>query len=88
EYEQQNRQQKDFRERIEVLFEWIKQTHRYEPLNDKRDAESLQREYTRLNEKQQQINEKSKDIDALLRNINNSKLPSDSLQKLRQEIEH
>ncbi|CAF3482671.1 unnamed protein product [Rotaria sp. Silwood1] len=88
EYEQQNRQQKDFRERIEVLFEWIKQTHRYEPLNDKRDVESLQREYTRLNEKQQQINEKSKDIDALLRNINNSKLPSDSLQKLRQEIDH
>ncbi|CAF4463156.1 unnamed protein product, partial [Rotaria sp. Silwood2] len=88
EYEQQNRQQKDFHERIEVLFEWIKQTHRYEPLNDKRDIESLQREYARLNEKQQQINEKSKDIDALLRNINNSKLPSDSLQKLRQEIDH
>ena len=70
EYEQQNRQHKDFRGRIESLFEWIKQTHRYEPLSDRRDLESLQREYTRLNEKHQQINEKSKETDTLLRTIN------------------
>ncbi len=70
EYEQQNRQQKDFRNRIESVFEWIKQTQRYEPLSDKRDLESLQREHTRLNEKHQQITDKSKEIDTLLRNIN------------------
>jgi hypothetical protein len=40
------------------------------PLSDKRDLESLQREYGRLQEKHQQINDKSKDIDTLLRNIN------------------
>jgi RNase P subunit RPR2 len=70
EYEQQNRQQKDYHSRIESLFEWLKQTHRYEPLSDKRDLESLQREYTRLVEKRQDIEEKSHDIDGLLRNIN------------------
>jgi hypothetical protein len=70
EYEQQNRQLKDFRGRIESLFEWIKQTHSYQPLSDKRDLESLQREYARLNEKHQQTSEKFKDTESLLRNIN------------------
>jgi hypothetical protein len=70
EYENQNRQQKDYRIRIESLFEWLKQTHHYEPLTDKRDLDSLQREHTRLIEKRQHIDEKSQDIDTLLRNIN------------------
>ena len=70
EHENQNRQQKDYRNRIESLFEWLKQTHRYEPLTDKRDLDSLQREHTRLLEKRQHIDEKAHDIDALLRAIN------------------
>ncbi len=70
EYENQNRQQKDYRTRIESLFEWLKQTHHYEPFSDKRDLDSLQREHTRLIEKRQYIDEKLHDIDALLRNIN------------------
>ncbi|CAF3725966.1 unnamed protein product [Adineta steineri] len=88
EYEQQNRQQKDFRERIESMFEWIKQTQRYDSLSNKQDLDSLQREQAQLNEKQQQINDKLKDSDLLIRNINNSKLPAESLQKLRQEADH
>jgi hypothetical protein len=70
EYEQQNRQQKDFRQRIELIFEWIKQNQRFESLSTKHDLESLQREHAQLNEKQQQIQEQLKDIDTLLRNIN------------------
>ncbi len=70
ECENQNRQQKEYRIRIETLFEWLKQTHHYEPLSDKRDLDSLQRDYTRLIEKHQHIDEKSHDIDTLLRNIN------------------
>ncbi|CAF4142454.1 unnamed protein product, partial [Rotaria sordida] len=88
EYENQNQQQKDYRTRIEFLFEWLKQTHKYEPLSDKRDLDSLQREHARLIEKRQLIDEKSHDIDLLLRNINSSNLPNDTLQRLRQEIEH
>lgn len=72
-------------------------------MSDKRDLQSLQREQTRLNDKSQQIQEKSQEIDPLLRQINkfefshlslslfplcSSKLPSDSLQHLRQEIDH
>jgi len=70
EYENQSRQQKDYRTRIESLFEWLKDTHRYEPIGDKRDLDSLQREQTRLNEKRQHLDEKSHDIDSLLLNIN------------------
>jgi uncharacterized phage infection (PIP) family protein YhgE len=70
EYENQNRQQKDYRTRIESLFEWLKDTHRYEAIGDKRDLDSLQREQTRLNEKRQHLDEKSHDIDSLLLNIN------------------
>lgn len=70
ECENQNRQQKDHRNRIEALFEWLKDTHRYETLTEKRDLESLQREHQRLIEKRQQIEEKSVDIDSLLRIIN------------------
>jgi hypothetical protein len=70
EHENQNRQQKDYRNRIESLFEWLKQTHRYEPLSEKRDLDSLQREHTRLIEKHQHIDEKAHDIDTLLRTIN------------------
>ncbi|CAM2712242.1 unnamed protein product [Rotaria socialis] len=88
EYEQQNRQHKDFRDGIEMLFEWIKQSYSYESLNDKRDLESLERELKKINDKQQHIIDKSKEIDALARAINNSKLPNDTLQKLRQEIDH
>ncbi|CAM4836468.1 unnamed protein product [Rotaria magnacalcarata] len=88
EYEQQNRQHKDFRDCIEILFEWIKQSYSYESLNDKRDLESLERELKKINEKQQQIIDKSKEIDALARAINSSKLPNDAVQKLRQEIDH
>ncbi len=72
EHENQNRQQKDYRNRIESLFEWLKQTHRYEPLSEKRDLDSLQREHTRLIEKHQHIDEKAHDIDTLLRTINRS----------------
>jgi len=68
--EDQNRQQKDFQNRIENHFEWLKQTHKYEPLTDKRDLDSLQREHTRLNEKRQLIDSRSHDIDNLLRLIN------------------
>ncbi|CAF3642100.1 unnamed protein product [Rotaria sp. Silwood1] len=88
EHENQNQQQKDYRNRIESLFEWLKQTHKYEPLSDKRDLDTLQREYARLIEKRQLIDERSHDIDLLLRNINSSNLPNDTLQRLRQEIEH
>jgi uncharacterized phage infection (PIP) family protein YhgE len=70
EHENQNRQQKDYRNRIESLLEWLKQTHRYEPLSDKRDLDSLQREHTRLIERRQHIDEKGHDIDTLLRTIN------------------
>ncbi|CAF5044363.1 unnamed protein product, partial [Rotaria sp. Silwood1] len=70
EHENQNQQQKDYRNRIESLFEWLKQTHKYEPLSDKRDLDTLQREYARLIEKRQLIDERSHDIDLLLRNIN------------------
>lgn len=55
---------------MEHLFEWIKQNQRYEPLSDKRDLPSLQREQARLNDKSQQILEKSQEIDSLLRQIN------------------
>ncbi|UJR08743.1 hypothetical protein I4U23_013000 [Adineta vaga] len=88
EYEQQNRQQKEFRDRIESIFDWIKQSQRYESLSNKQDLDALQQEYTHLNQKQQLIQEKLKEIDILSRNINNSKLPNDALQKLRQEIDH
>lgn len=74
-------------------------------MTDKRDLDSLQREHTRLLEKHQHIDEKSHDIDALLRAINrsvkwnsivsflwfdlfSSNLPNDSLQRLREELEH
>ncbi|CAF4487048.1 unnamed protein product [Rotaria socialis] len=88
EFENQYRQQKDYRGRIESLYEWLKETHRYEPLTDKRDIESLQREHARLLEKRHYIDERSNDIDLLLRTINSSNLPNDILQRLRQEIEH
>ncbi|CAF5217730.1 unnamed protein product, partial [Rotaria magnacalcarata] len=88
EFENQCRQQKDYRDRIESLYEWLKETHRYEPLTDKRDIESLQREHARLLEKRHYIDERSNDIDLLLRTINSSNLPNDALQRLRQEIEH
>ncbi|CAF1053347.1 unnamed protein product [Adineta ricciae] len=88
EYEQQNRQQKEFRDRIESIFEWIKQTQRHESLSGQQDLDTLQQENAQLNQKQQAIQEKLKEIDILSRNINNSKLPNDSLQKLRQEIDH
>ena len=55
---------------MENLFEWIKQTQRYEPLSEKRDLPSLQREHARLNDRSQQIQEKSQEIDSLLRQIN------------------
>ncbi|UJR37453.1 hypothetical protein I4U23_030156 [Adineta vaga] len=88
EYVNQNQQQKEYRVRIESLFEWLKDIHRYEPLSDKRDIDSLQREHKRLMDNRQQIDVKLHDTDTLLRSINNSNLPSDSLQRLRQEIEH
>ncbi|CAF1318036.1 unnamed protein product [Rotaria sordida] len=57
-------------------------------LNDKRHLDSLQREHARFIEKRQLIDEKSHDIHLLLPNINSSDLPNDTLQRLRQEIEH
>ena len=69
EYEDQNHQQKQYRIQIEILFEWLKDTHRYEPLSDKRDADSLQREHKRLTSTRQQIDVKLNDIDTLLQNL-------------------
>ncbi|CAF3764384.1 unnamed protein product [Rotaria sordida] len=57
-------------------------------LNDKRHLDSLQREHAPFIEKRQLIDEKSHDIHLLLPNINSSDLPNDTLQRLRQEIEH
>ncbi|CAF3855305.1 unnamed protein product, partial [Adineta steineri] len=88
EYEKQNHQQKDYRNRIESLYEWLKNIHRYESLSDKRDLDSLQKEQKRLLDNHQSINGKIHDIDLLLQNINNSNLPNDTLQKLQQEMEH
>ena len=70
------------------MFEWLKQTHRYEPLTDKRDLDALQREHQRLLDKRQQIDEKAQEIDNLSRLISTSNLPPDSLQRLRDELEH
>lgn len=51
-------------------MDWLKQTHRYEPLSDKRDLDSLQREHARLLDKRQQIDGKSQEVENLLRMIN------------------
>lgn len=70
------------------MFGWLKQTHRYEPLSDKRDLDSLQREHQKLLDKRQQIDEKAMEIENLSRLIATSNLPADSLQRLRDELEH
>ena len=57
-------------------------------MNDKRDLDSLKREHQKLLDKRQQIDEKANEIDNLLRMISTSNLPPDSLQRLREEIEH
>ena len=51
-------------------MDWLKQTHRYEPLSDKRDLDSLQREHARMLDKRQQIDGKAQEIDNLMRLIN------------------
>jgi hypothetical protein len=44
--------------------------HHYEPLNDKQDLECFQREQTRLVDRREQFNEKSREIDRLFEIIN------------------
>ena len=64
-----SREQKQYRDRIQGLLNWLDQSHRYEPLGDRRDLDSLEREQTRLIDTRAQIDDQLREIDALLRSI-------------------
>jgi prefoldin subunit 5 len=73
-YEKQEREENDVRQRVQILSDWIKEqtTHRVEPpfSEKRRDLNSLQREHERLAQQRQSIEEKSHEIESIRRTMN------------------